>query len=222
MSAIPVPCICLITDRRQLSPDARTTRDEIGALEAWLDEAIGRVDLIQVREPDVDARTLCGVTSRLAARARGSGTAVIVNDRADVARAAAADGVHLRADGPPAARVRTVAAPGWLIGRSVHGLDEARASRAADYLIFGAVFPTRSKPVGASVRGVEDLSAAVRAAGVPVLAIGGIDAARAGACRQAGAAGVAAIGLFLPPGRAPQAMGIERAADALRTALGPL
>ncbi len=221
MSGIRIPCVCLVTDRRQLSPDARTTRDELDALEHWLDEAIGRVDLIQVREPDLDARTLCGVASRVAARARGSGTAVIVNDRADVARAAGADGVHLRGDGPPAARVRTIAAPGWLIGRSVHAVEEARASDGADFLIFGTVFPTRSKPAATAVQGVDGLAAAVRGAGVPVLAIGGVDAARAEVCRQAGAAGVAAIGLFLPPGRAPAAIGIERAVDVLRRALQP-
>jgi thiamine-phosphate pyrophosphorylase len=218
MSGIPTPCVCVITDRRQLSPDARTTRDEIDALERWLDEAIDRVDLIQLRETDLDARTLCALASRLAARTRNSGTAVIVNDRADVARAAGAAGVHLRGDGAPTARVRTIAAAGWLIGRSVHGVAEARAARAADYVIFGTVFPTRSKP-GAPVHGLEDLAAAVRAADVPVLAIGGIDPERAGACRKVGAVGVAAIGLFLPPGRAPQAMGIGPATDAVRAAM---
>jgi thiamine-phosphate diphosphorylase len=141
---------------------------------------------------------------------------VVVNERADVALAAGADGVHLRGDGAPTARVRRIAAAGWIIGRSVHDVAEARAARAADYLIFGTLFPTRSKPAGAPVHGLDDLGAAVKAAGVPVLAVGGIDPARAAACRHAGAAGIAAIGVFLPPGRAPQAVGIPRAVEALR------
>jgi thiamine-phosphate diphosphorylase len=115
--------------------------------------------------------------------------------------------------------VRAIAAAGWLIGRSVHSTDEARAARAEDYLIFGTVFSTDSKPVGALLQGVDRLSAAVEATAVPLLAIGGIDADRAHACRQAGAAGVAAVGLFLPPGRAKNGLGIERAADALRAAM---
>ena len=219
MSGLRVPCLCLITDRRQLSPDARTALDELDALERWLDEAIGRVDLIQIREPDLDARVLYDVSSRVAARAGRSGTAAVVNDRADVARAALADGVHLRADGPPVDRVRAVSASGWLIGRSVHALEEVAAQRTADYLVFGTVFPSRSKPAGARVHGLVGLGAAVRTASVPLLAIGGVDPARAKGCRQVGAAGIAAIGLFLPPGRAPQAMGIGPAVEALRAAM---
>jgi len=185
MSRLRIPCLCLVTDRRRLSPDARTTRAEIDALERWLDDAIGRVDLIQIREREVEARTLCEMASRLAVRARERGTAVMINDRADIARAAGADGVHLGGDGPPTARVRAIAAAGWLIGRSVHSTDEARAARAEDYLIFGTVFSTDSKPVGALLQGVDRLSAAVEATAVPLLAIGGIDADRAHACRRA-------------------------------------
>ncbi len=219
MTGLRTPAVCLITDRRRLAPDVRTPSDEVAALERWLDEAIGRVDLIQIREPDLEAGRLWQLTRRIVARARGSGTAVVVNERADVARAADADGVHLRASSAPVGRVRAVGPPGWLIGRSVHGVEEVNAAAEADYLIFGTIYPSASKPAGAPVQGLDQLREVTAAATMPVLAVGGIDPARAGQSRRAGAAGVAAIGLFLPPGRTPNALGIAAAADALRAAM---
>jgi thiamine monophosphate synthase len=105
-----------------------------------------------------------------------------------------------------------------LIGRSVHSAADVDRSSGADYLIFGTVFPSRSK--GESVRGTGPgpLAEIVEAAGVPVLAIGGITPERAAACRDAGAWGLAAIGVFLPPGRAPGALGPRAATSALRAA----
>ena len=218
MSPISVPAICLVTDRHQLCPDARTEASALRQLESWLDDAIDRVDLIQVRERDVEGRRLLALADRLARRTRGTRTRLVVNDRADVAVAAGLDGVHLRADGPAVSRVRSLGPHGWLVGRSVHGLDEVRAQSAADYLLFGTMFPTGSKPPGTPVQGADALSAAVRATSVPVVAIGGITAARARVCFETGAAGVAAIGLFLPEGQKPGALGVRRAVSELRAA----
>jgi len=212
------PCVCLVTDRRRLSPDARTTVEEIRALERWLDEAIDLVDLIQIRERDLAAPHLCALVTGVVGRVRGTRTAVVVNDRADVALAAGADGVHVRADGPPVDRLRPLGPPHWLIGRSVHSLPEVGPARSADYLIFGTVFPSASKPDRQS-QGLERLNALTAAATVPILAIGGIDPARAAACRAAGAAGIAAIGVFLPDGREQGAMGITHAVEALRASM---
>jgi thiamine-phosphate pyrophosphorylase len=156
------------------------------------------VHLVQVRDPGLEGGPLERLVARCVAAVRGSNTRIIVNDRLDVALAAGAHGVHLRGDSIPASRARTLAPDGFVIGRSVHGVDEARRADAAgglDYLIFGTVFPTTSK-AGADVAGAEALAAVVRSTSLPVLAIGGISvetAARAGA---AGAAGFAAIGLF--------------------------
>lgn len=208
------PLLCLVTSRQRLTPDARTVRSEVAALDRWLDEAMGRVDLIQIRERDLDTRVLVPLVRRVSARA-GS-TTVVVNDRADVALAAGAGGLHARAAGPPLVRVRPLGPAGWTLGRSVHSVAEVLADPAADYLIFGTVFPSASKGPGVPGQGLGALTAAVRASSVPVLAIGGIDPLRAGQCLAAGAAGVAAIGLFLPAGRATGALGIVRAAEALR------
>jgi thiamine-phosphate pyrophosphorylase len=217
VSRLPVPCVALVTDRRRLSPEARTTRDQVSALERWLVDAIeAGVDLIQLRERDLDAALLRDLSRRVAARARGTATRVLINDRADVAEAAGADGVHLRADGPPAARVRALHA-GWVIGRSVHGVEEARGA-SEDYLLFGTVFASHSKPTGWVVGGLDGLREVVAASPVPVLGIGGIDPARARACAGAGAAGVAGISVFLPEGRAAGSLGVTRALEALRAA----
>lgn len=220
MSRIVRPCVYLVTDRRRLAPDARTLRDELAALERWLEEALdARVDVVQVRERDLEAGTAKTLAARVTGQARGRDTAVLVNDRADVAMAAGAHGVHLRGDGPPVDRVRQLGGRGWLVGRSVHSRDEAVAHRAADYLLFGTVFPGGSKPTGAPLAGLEALRAAVSASGgTPVIAIGGITPKRAALCAKAGATGVAGIGVFLPPGRAPTAMGVAPAVTALRAA----
>ena len=220
MSLFPVPAICLVTDRRRLCPDARTEADALLRLEAWLDEAIGRIDLIQIRERDLEGRALLALADRLARRARGTRTRLLVNDRPDIAIAAGLDGVHLRGSGPEVSRIRALGRPEWIVGRSVHGQDDVRAQAAADYLIFGTVFPTGSKPPGTRAQGTEALAGVVRAAGCPVLAIGGITPSRARACIEAGAAGVAAISVFFPEGRGQGALGITRAVGELRAAFG--
>jgi len=117
---------------------------------------------------------------------------LVVNDRLDVALAAGAAGVHLGAGGLPVAAARALSAD-WWIGKSVHGWDEARAALAAgaDYLVVGPVYGTPSHP-GRAPLGVEAFRT-IAGLGAPVLAIGGVTAARVPELRRAGAAGVAAI-----------------------------
>ncbi len=218
MNGLPIPAICLVTDRRRLAPGA-STEAAVSALERFLDQAVeAGVDLIQLRERDLDAGVLCRVVRRLVDRTRGSGVRVVVNDRADVALAAGADGVHLRGDSPSAARLRPVS-PGWIIGRSVHHRDLARPDPDADYLLFGTVFSTTSKP-DVTPTGLAPLTALAASSPAPVLAIGGITPGNAGECRRAGASGIAAISPFLPEGSAPGALGIRAAVRAFRAALG--
>lgn len=158
------------------------------------------VDAVQVRERDLSDRDLVGVARRVVELAAGSKTRVLVNDRPDIAIAAGAAGVHLRGDSAPASRVRTIAPEAFLIGRSVHSLadvDAAVADGGCDYLLFGTVFPSEGKPDGHPVAGVERLAEACRRSPLPVIAIGGMTEARADAVRRAGAAGFAAVGMFM-------------------------
>jgi thiamine-phosphate pyrophosphorylase len=202
------PIVCLVTDRRRLSPDARTVREEITALEEAIDEAAGAgVDGIQIRERDLDAADLAALCARVVGRTRGMAVRVLVNDRPDVAVAAGADGVHLRSGGPPAGRVRALAPAGWWIGRSIHAAGDVDLAAPVDYWLFGTMFTSASKAAGAPVQSIAALAGVVRAAApTPVWVIGGVTPETAPACLAAGAAGLAAIGAFLEPGAGPGAV----------------
>lgn len=133
--------------------------------------------------------------------ARGSRTRVLVNDRVDVALAAGAAGVHLKADSISPATVRQIVPGGFMVGRSVHSIAEAReALDGVDYVIAGTVWPTSSKPAGHVCLGSQGLAAIAAALRVPTLAIGGVSMPRIRKVALAGAAGVAAIGMFMAPG----------------------
>jgi thiamine-phosphate diphosphorylase len=192
--------ICLVTDRRRLSPGA-DAMDRVVELAGAA--SLAGIDLVQIRERDLDARALTALVTRCVSAVRGTSTKILVNDRADVALAAGAHGVHLRADSIGATAARGLVGEHGMIGRSIHAAEEAdlvvRAG-GADYLIFGSMHQTPSKASGHSVATFDDLHAACRAAaGIPVLAIGGMTVERAAAVARAGAAGIAGIGLFVPP-----------------------
>lgn len=197
----PRPCICLVSDRSRL-PVPLELLDEARQLDPLLDRlalaAEAGVDLLQVREPDVSGFALFDFVRRLRARTAGTAARILVNDRLDVALAAEADGVHLKAESLPTALARRIVPAGFLVGRSVHDAGEARQAEAegADYLVFGTVFPSGSKPAGHPAAGLEALAAVTAAARIPVLGIGGMSLNTAAAVSAAGAAGVAAIGLF--------------------------
>ena len=202
--------LCLVTDRRRLCADGAPFDVARGCLVEQARMAIAAgIDLIQVRERDLDAGPLSALVSDIVQLARGTATRVVVNERLDVALACGADGVHLRSDSMPADEVRRMAPPGFLIGRSVHRPEQAVAAGPLDYLVAGTVFPTSSKaatpsgtadPIFDRLLGLDGLTQISRAARVPVLAIGGMTVERAGAVRAAGAAGLAAIGLFIDRG----------------------
>ncbi len=155
------------------------------------------VDLIQIREPGLESPELLSLAVQVVVMTRDTPTRVVVNDRLDVALASGAHGVHLRGDSIPPDRARSMAPAGFLIGRSVHGADEAvSAARDVDYMMAGTVFPTASKPGLRQHLGLAGLAAIVRAVPVPVLAIGGVSMERIEAVAATGAAGMAAIGLF--------------------------
>lgn len=188
--------ICLVTDRRRLAgAGAAAWRSCVAAQVRCAVDA--GIDLIQVRERDLEAGALASLVTELLAITAGTATRLVVNDRLDVALACGADGVHLRGDSLPIGDARGIAPAGFLIGRSVHSAPEAAASAGADYLIAGTVFASTSKPAAAPLLGVDGLRAIVRASGRPVLAIGGMSLERLDAVAAAGAAGLAAIDLFM-------------------------
>jgi thiamine-phosphate diphosphorylase len=187
------PVICMITAPQESTPDAE--RALVRRIEV---AARAGVHLVQIRQPGYEARALTRLADSAVRAVAGTATRVLVNDRADVALAAGAHGVHLRGDSMPAARVRVTVPAGFLIGRSVHASDEAQTAwreGGLDYLIFGTVFRTSSKP-DRDASGGAALASVCAAVPLPVLAIGGITAERLGEVARAGAAGFAAITLF--------------------------
>ena len=153
--------------------------------------AAGGAWAFQIREPALGGRVLGRLVSELARMS----LRVIVNDRVDVALAAGAFGVELGERSLPVSRVRDLVAGRLRIGRSVHDAPGAARASAdgADWLLFGHVFATASKP-GLPPAGSAGLACACRAATCPVLAIGGITADTAHTAIAAGARGVAVIG----------------------------
>lgn len=198
------PRVVVVTARQRLlrawSGPARSWQQLLG--EQVRGALLGGADLVQVREADVDAGPLSAFLRRLFADIPGSRARVVVNERLDVALAVEAAGVHLpeRSLAPEQARALAVD-PGWLVGRSVHSAGEARTSTAASYLMAGTVLPSASKTPGGPTLGWDGLRGVVEAAGrVPVVAIGGLTEGEVPQALAAGAAGVAAIGYYLPTG----------------------
>ena len=192
------PIVCLVTDRRRLVGGDSFHAARAALAQLARDAVHAGVDLIQVRERDLDTARLVDVVADFVEIARGSPVRIIVNDRLDVALACGAGGVQLRSDSMPPAAARSVTPPGFLLGRSVHHVDEAvDEAPAADYLIAGTVFPTMSKPPAHALLGAGGLARMARAVRVPILAIGGVTLERVPEIAAAGASGVAAIGLFL-------------------------
>lgn len=187
----------LVTDRKRLWPDGDEAMREAAVLEQARHAIEAGIDVIQIREEDLAARSLARLVRAVVAAARGSATRVVVNDRLDVGLAAGAAGVHLKGTSIDAVDVRRMAPERFLVGRSVHTVDEARAAGPVDYLIAGTVWPTASKPSGHMLLGLDGLRDIVQAARVPVIAIGGITQRNAAAVSAAGASGVAAIGAFM-------------------------
>ena len=187
------PVICMITDRRRYG-----TNWEDALVERIAAAARAGVHLIQVRERDLDGGPLARLVSRCVDAVRGTRARILVSDRVDVAVTARAHGVHLPGDAMPAPRARAIAPSPFMIGRSVHAIEEAREvtiEAGLDYLIFGTVFESASKP-GAATAGAETLARVVAATTRPVLAVGGVTGDRMAELGRAGAAGFAAIGLF--------------------------
>lgn len=155
----------------------------------------GGADTIQFRRKSGSTRELIAEAQELRAFCRRHGVAFIVNDRVDVALAAGADGVHLGQEDLPIPLARQLLGPERLIGGSASTAEEAWrcAAQGADYVGFGPVYPTGSKPDAAPVCGLAALESLTGALPVPVIAIGGIDAGNAAALLHCGAHGIAVI-----------------------------
>jgi thiamine-phosphate pyrophosphorylase len=156
----------------------------------------GGAAVVQLRCKHATDRQALEWGETIRAITRETGTLFFVNDRYDLALALDADGVHLGQDDLPPDRLPPAARPRLRVGRSTHTLAQARAAglEDVDYVALGPIFGTTSKASPWEAPGLEGLRLAAEAvAPLPLIAIGGIDAARATAVAAAGAAGAAVI-----------------------------
>jgi len=182
------PLSCLITSGVATDNDGASRADVLDAVRLGVEHG---VSMIQIREKKLSGRHLFDLVRAAVEIARNTDTRLLVNDRADIAASAGADGVHLRSDSMLPSVVRATF-PGLMIGCSVHSVEEAvAASGSSDLALFGTVFGTPGKGEPAGLAGLEEVCH--RSSGFPVLALGGITADNAADAVSAGAAGVAAI-----------------------------
>ena len=168
------------------------------------------VRLLQYRNKQASARELLEKSRSLAESLLPQRVTFILNDRADVAALAGANGVHVGQDDLAVEAVREIVGPSSIVGVSTHNLEQFRAAAAtsADYIALGPIYETSSKANPDPVVGLEMIRAARRLAGKPIVAIGGITLDRAADVMAAGADSVAVISDILraadPANRAHQ------------------
>jgi thiamine-phosphate pyrophosphorylase len=179
---------------RYLITDGSAALDErawVAKLAHWITER--GVELVQIRERSLATRELAILTRKVLAMPNPHGTKILVNDRADVAIACGAHGVHLR-DGSPSATV--FAKEGFTVSVSLHHLEMISLAEGADFILLAPIFAPRSKTGVTPPLGTNAIRHARELTTIPLLALGGITEANAGECVEAGAAGIAGISYF--------------------------
>ena len=139
---------------------------------------------------------------------------VIVNDRADIALAAGAAGVHVGEADLPVSAIRRFTPAGFIIGASLGGNAELANAKDADYVGIGPLFTTDSKDDAGKAIGIDGFRKLAELSGLPAIAVGGLSADRAAQVMAAGAAGVAVVNAIF------KADDPERAARAIAAAIG--
>ncbi|HEX9400626.1 MAG TPA: thiamine phosphate synthase [Anaeromyxobacter sp.] len=161
----------------------------------------GGAGVVQVRVKDAPSGEVLRIAREVVAIAAGRAL-VLVNDRADLALLAGADGVHVGDEDLPPSAARRLLGPDLLVGRTTRTVEEAHAAIAegADHVGFGPIFATRTKALAVPPRGLETLRAAAAVLGAPIVAIGGIGADTIGAVAGAGAACAAVVAAIFGAG----------------------
>ncbi|MFZ1702476.1 MAG: thiamine phosphate synthase [Pyrinomonadaceae bacterium] len=169
---------------------ATASRKLLDHLRLAVDEGIS---MIQIREKSLPTRLLCDLASNALGITTSSSTKLLINDRADVAVAVGADGVHLTANSLPADVIRKKFSASLIIGASVHSMNEAKltAQQGADFAVFAPVFgsPGKGEPKGIAM--LAEICRVVKP--FPILALGGVDETNVEAILDAGGDGFAAI-----------------------------
>jgi len=201
-----------------ITDDLRDGHD--GLIARALAATRGGATMVQLRLKHTDARSLAEIARSLIAALP---VPVVINDRADVAMAVSAAGVHVGSDDLPVAALRRIASPGFLIGASVGSDAEAAAAAGADYVGIGPIYGSASKLDAGAAIGVHEFARLAALTGLPAVAIGGITAESAAAVIASGAAGIAVIaGIFGGPDPESAARALRVAIDRAWPAVPPL
>lgn len=163
-------------------------------LEVFAAAAEGGAKVIQIREKHWDKARICELVRACRPIADRYGVLVIVDDHADVARDAGADGVHIGQDDMSVAEVRAIS-PELLIGKSTHNLEELLAAQeeGTDYLNIGPIYPTQTKSVSYPAVGLEKLRELIPQVRIPFSVMGGIKARHIPELLAAGARRIAMV-----------------------------
>jgi thiamine-phosphate pyrophosphorylase len=182
----------LQVSRLHLVTDTRHGRDPLSEVAAALGAG---VDWVQVRVKGCTDRDLYDLTVRVLEQAGAYDATVVVDDRADIALAAGAHGVHVGAEDIPVREVRRILGPDLLVGATAREPVAARAAVAAgaDYLGVGPAFGTATKSGLPDPIGVDGVARTANAVDVPVVAIGGVDRDRLPDLLAAGVHGAAVV-----------------------------
>lgn len=172
---------CYITDRSPLDAISR--------------QLMRGIELIQIRERHLTARELQTLATNVLGLPNPYGSRILINDRADIAIATAASGVHLRGNAIAPSSIRKIAPPGFLVSVSCHSVEDVQraADEGADIALLAPIYETPGKGPALGLGPLEEAARAVR---IPVLALGGVTEQRIKECIEAGAAGIAGISLF--------------------------
>ena len=177
---------CLITDGTASTNESQWIEHKA----AWL--AAG-IELMQIRERDLSARQLADLTRKILRLPNPHDTKILINDRADVAIACGAHGVHLR-DGSVLPDI--FSRPGFLVSVACHSIADPEKMRGADFIVLAPIFSPLSKSDSRPALGIAAITELTAGIRTPVLALGGITAGNARLFVEAGAAGVAGISCF--------------------------
>ena len=196
------PTLYLITDSTYHTADS---------LLATVDQALaGGVTLVQLREKDPGGRACLTLAERVKTVTDRYGVPLIIDDRADVALACGAAGVHVGAEDLPVEAVRRLLGPDKIVGATAKTIEAAVSAyrQGADYLGTGAVYPTTTH-VTTRITPIETLNAICRAVPIPVIAIGGLTADNMGVLANSPIAGIAVVSAIMKaenPKKAPETL----------------
>lgn len=159
----------------------------------------GGASVIQLRDKFKTDREMFKIAKEMAKLCHTYGAYLIVDDRVDVALASGADGVHLGPEDLPVFEVRKIAPENFIVGATVHSVEEALKAQeeGADYLGAGSIFPTSTKRREIVLIGLEGLREIISMVTIPVVAIGGIKLEHIRDIFKAGASGVAICSYIL-------------------------